>query len=185
MLPTEPRRLVILTEGHSASTTPRPRWASSATARTTSSRSSIRRWPGGTWASHARSRHPVRRTLSEALAGPIRPDGLLIGIAPTGGKLPRAWRSIDPRGDRRRARHPLGAARVPRRRPRVRRRSRAAGTRLDRLPAATRPDGDDRRPAAPAGQAGDPDGRRPIARSARCRSPSSWSRPPGATAHRR
>lgn len=37
---------------------------------------------------------PFVRTLDEALAGPTRPDGLLIGIAPTGGRLPPAWRSI-------------------------------------------------------------------------------------------
>jgi uncharacterized NAD-dependent epimerase/dehydratase family protein len=37
---------------------------------------------------------PFVATLDEALAGRVRPDGLLIGIAPTGGKLPPAWRSI-------------------------------------------------------------------------------------------
>ena len=36
---------------------------------------------------------PFVATLDEALGGPVRPDGLLIGIAPTGGKLPPAWRS--------------------------------------------------------------------------------------------
>ena len=37
---------------------------------------------------------PFVGTLDEALAGPTRPGGLLIGIAPTGGRLPPAWRSI-------------------------------------------------------------------------------------------
>ena len=37
---------------------------------------------------------PFVGTLDEALSGPVRPDGLLIGIAPTGGKLPPTWRSI-------------------------------------------------------------------------------------------
>ena len=37
---------------------------------------------------------PFVATLDEALGGPVRPDGLLIGIAPTGGRLPAAWRSI-------------------------------------------------------------------------------------------
>jgi len=36
---------------------------------------------------------PFAATLEEALAGRVRPDGLLIGIAPTGGRLPAAWRS--------------------------------------------------------------------------------------------
>jgi uncharacterized NAD-dependent epimerase/dehydratase family protein len=35
---------------------------------------------------------PVVATLEQAL--PLRPTALLIGIAPTGGRLPRAWRSI-------------------------------------------------------------------------------------------
>jgi D-glutamate N-acetyltransferase len=36
---------------------------------------------------------PAVATLAEALAMPTRPDTLLIGIAPTGGKLPPEWRS--------------------------------------------------------------------------------------------
>ena len=37
---------------------------------------------------------PFVATLDEALAGPVKPNGLLIGIAPTGGKLPDSWRAI-------------------------------------------------------------------------------------------
>jgi D-glutamate N-acetyltransferase len=36
---------------------------------------------------------PFVATLGEALVGPTRPDGLLIGIAPTGGRLPAQWRA--------------------------------------------------------------------------------------------
>jgi len=36
---------------------------------------------------------PFVATLGAALAGPVRPDGLLIGIAPTGGRLPAEWRA--------------------------------------------------------------------------------------------
>jgi len=36
---------------------------------------------------------PFVGSLDEALAGPVRPDGLLIGIAPTGGRLPPDWRA--------------------------------------------------------------------------------------------
>ena len=37
---------------------------------------------------------PFVATLDEALRGPSRPDGLLIGIAPTGGRLPATWRTL-------------------------------------------------------------------------------------------
>jgi uncharacterized NAD-dependent epimerase/dehydratase family protein len=37
---------------------------------------------------------PFVATLDEALALPVRPNGLLIGIAPTGGRLPSSWRRI-------------------------------------------------------------------------------------------
>ncbi|HET9344622.1 MAG TPA: DUF1611 domain-containing protein [Candidatus Limnocylindrales bacterium] len=35
---------------------------------------------------------PIVASLAEAMAGRTRPDTLLIGIAPTGGKLPDSWR---------------------------------------------------------------------------------------------
>jgi D-glutamate N-acetyltransferase len=37
---------------------------------------------------------PFVATLDEALAQPVRPDALLIGIAPTGGRLPGDWRAF-------------------------------------------------------------------------------------------
>jgi len=37
---------------------------------------------------------PFVASLDEALSRPVRPDGLLIGIAPTGGRLPASWRGI-------------------------------------------------------------------------------------------
>ncbi|MFL5723288.1 MAG: DUF1611 domain-containing protein [Chloroflexota bacterium] len=37
---------------------------------------------------------PIVATLDEALSIPNRPDALLIGIAPTGGRLPDAWRTV-------------------------------------------------------------------------------------------
>ena len=36
---------------------------------------------------------PFVGTLEETLHGRVRPDGLLIGIAPTGGRLPATWRA--------------------------------------------------------------------------------------------
>ncbi len=37
---------------------------------------------------------PILATLAEALARPTRPDTLLLGIAPTGGRLPDSWRAV-------------------------------------------------------------------------------------------
>jgi len=37
---------------------------------------------------------PIVATLADALALPDRPDALLIGIAPTGGRLPASWRTV-------------------------------------------------------------------------------------------
>src|SRR6476620_4987107 len=37
---------------------------------------------------------PFLATLDEALTGAVRPDALLIGIAPTGGRLPATYRPI-------------------------------------------------------------------------------------------
>ncbi|HEX2470371.1 MAG TPA: DUF1611 domain-containing protein [Candidatus Limnocylindrales bacterium] len=94
MLPTEPRRLVILTEGqfgiHEAKT---------AMGVIRYGRDTIVAILDSTMAGRNMSEFlpdrdiPFVGSLSEALAGPVRPDGLLIGIAPTGGKLPPAWRA--------------------------------------------------------------------------------------------
>src|SRR6266508_6970891 len=37
---------------------------------------------------------PIVAGLDEALAVPVRPTALLIGIAPTGGRLPASWRAV-------------------------------------------------------------------------------------------
>ena len=85
---------------------------------------------------------PIVASLADALAlGRSRgaPTALLIGIAPTGGKLPGGLAAGDPRLDRGRARHPVRPAYVHRRRPGVRR-GRAGGRRRDRrLPPAAQP----------------------------------------------
>jgi uncharacterized NAD-dependent epimerase/dehydratase family protein len=49
--------------------------------------------PGDDVASVIPGHHiPIVATLAEALAFPTPPDALLIGIAPTGGRLPESWR---------------------------------------------------------------------------------------------
>jgi D-glutamate N-acetyltransferase len=95
MLPTGPRRLVILTEGqfgiHDAKTALGViRYGHDTIVAildsTMAGRNLREFWPGFDI--------PFVGTLDAALDGPGRPDGLLIGIAPTGGRLPPAWRSI-------------------------------------------------------------------------------------------
>ena len=94
MIPTEPRRLVILTEGyfsiHDAKTALGViRYGHDeivAILDSTMTGRNLREFM-------APFDVPFVATLDEALAGPIRPDGLLIGIAPTGGRLPPDWRS--------------------------------------------------------------------------------------------
>ena len=94
MLPTEPRRLVILTEGYgiddAKTATGVIRYGSDdivAVLDSTMVGRNVREsLPGHDI--------PFVGRLSDALDGPVRPDGLLLGIAPTGGKLPPAWRSI-------------------------------------------------------------------------------------------
>ena len=94
MLPTEPRRLVILTEGHgiddAKTATGIIRYGSDDIIAILDSTM------GGRNVSESLPGHdiPFVGRLSDALDGPVRPDGLLLGIAPTGGKLPPAWRSI-------------------------------------------------------------------------------------------
>ena len=94
MLPTEPRRLVILTEGHgiddAKTATGVIRYGSDDIVAVLDStmvgRNVSESLPGHDI--------PFVGRLSDALDRPVRPDGLLLGIAPTGGKLPPAWRSI-------------------------------------------------------------------------------------------
>ena len=94
MIPTDPRRLVILTEGqftiHDAKT---------ALGVIRYGHDEILAILDSTMAGRNLREVmppfdvPFVATLDEALAGPIRPDGLLIGIAPTGGRLPADWRA--------------------------------------------------------------------------------------------
>ena len=94
MLATEPRRLVILTEGHgiddAKTATGVIRYGSDDIVAVLDStmvgRNVSESLPGHDI--------PFVGRLSDALDRPVGPDGLLLGIAPTGGKLPPAWRSI-------------------------------------------------------------------------------------------
>jgi len=94
MLPTEPRRLVILTEGYgiddAKTATGVIRYGSDDIVAVLDStmvgRNVSESLPGHDI--------PFVGRLSDGLDRPVRPDGLLLGIAPTGGKLPPAWRSI-------------------------------------------------------------------------------------------
>ena len=92
----------------------------------------------------AGSHVPIVATLAEALALPTPPDALLIGIAPTGGKLPDCVAAGHPRGDRGRARRAVRAPHVHRRRPGVRRGRGGARDDDHRLPPPAGPDGDGR-----------------------------------------
>ncbi len=95
MLPTDPRRLVILTEGqfglHDAKT---------AIGVIRYGRDTVVGLLDSTLAGRNLAEFlpgfdvPFIGTLDEVLAGPIRPDALLIGIAPTGGRLPASWRAL-------------------------------------------------------------------------------------------
>ena len=95
MQPTDRRRLLILTEGqfgnHSAKTAYGViRYGSDhvvAVLDSTRAGENVGQYLAG-------QDIPILGTLSEALALAIPPDSLLIGIAPTGGRLPAAWRSI-------------------------------------------------------------------------------------------
>jgi len=94
MLPTEPRHLVILTEGHGIDD------AKTATGVIRYGRDDIVAILDSTMVGRNVNESlpghdiPFVGRLSDVLDGPKRPDGLLLGIAPTGGKLPAAWRSI-------------------------------------------------------------------------------------------
>jgi D-glutamate N-acetyltransferase len=94
MLPSTPRRLVILTEGqfgiHDAKTAMGViRYGHDeivAIIDSTMAGRNLREFMPG-------FDIPFVGSVGETLAGPVHPDGLLIGIAPTGGKLPPSWRS--------------------------------------------------------------------------------------------
>jgi uncharacterized NAD-dependent epimerase/dehydratase family protein len=94
MLPTEPRRLVILTEGqfgiHDAKTAMGViRYGHDTIVAILDSTMAGRNLREFLPAHDV----PFVGRLGDALDGGVRPDGLLIGIAPTGGRLPAAWRA--------------------------------------------------------------------------------------------
>jgi uncharacterized NAD-dependent epimerase/dehydratase family protein len=94
MLPTEPRRLVILTEGQFGIHDAKTAMGVIRYGRDTIVAILDSLLAGRNLSEFLPGRDvPFVGTLAEALDGPVRPDGLLIGIAPTGGKLPPAWRA--------------------------------------------------------------------------------------------
>ena len=103
---------------------------------------------------------PIVATLDDSLALPNPPDALLIGIAPTGGRLPDAWRStilaaIDAGLDVLSGLHMFLGDDPGVRRGRGRSRDRRSSTTGDHRTGWKPPSG--RKPRT--GQAGDPDGR--------------------------
>jgi uncharacterized NAD-dependent epimerase/dehydratase family protein len=95
MAPPLARRLVILAEGqfgfhHGKTAMGVIRYGSdavSAVIDSTNAGRSVAEWLPG-------RDIPIVASLREALALPDRPTALLIGIAPTGGKLPASWRAV-------------------------------------------------------------------------------------------
>lgn len=97
MSPAAPRHLVILTEGEFGPHSSKTAWGVIRYGRddvvavldSTLAGRNVAEWLPG---------HdiPIVGRLADALAVPgrARPDGLLIGIAPTGGRLPDAWRIV-------------------------------------------------------------------------------------------
>ena len=97
MRPQAPRRLVILTEGHFG-----PHSGKTAFGVIRYGRDEVTAVLDSTLAGRTTAEWipgpgiPIVATLGEALTMPgrPRPDTLLVGIAPTGGRLPDAWRPI-------------------------------------------------------------------------------------------
>ena len=154
MPPTVERRLVILAEGnfgfhHGKTAMGVIRYGHDkvlAVIDSTQAGRNVREWLGDS----GRNDIPIVASLNDALGFLPRANALLIGIAPTGGKLPDAWREVDPRRDPVRPRRARRAAHVPRRRPGVRGGGADVGRAADRLPAAARAHGHHRRPPPPA-----------------------------------
>ena len=125
MPPSVERRLVILAEGnfgfhHGKTAMGVIRFGHDkvvAVIDSTQAGRNVREWLGDS----GRNDIPIVGTLNDALGFLPRANALLIGIAPTGGKLPDDWRRRDPRRDPVRPRHPVRPPHVPRRRPGVRR----------------------------------------------------------------
>ena len=98
MPPTPDRRLVILAEGnfgfhHGKTAMGVIRFGHEpvvAVIDSTQAGRNVREWLGDS----GRYDIPIVASLNDALGFRTRPDALLIGIAPTGGKLPDSWRAV-------------------------------------------------------------------------------------------